>query len=472
MRALRQTRAYRRPQWNASLSVGAFETLLSLAATMCFVSVTAAAAGPNTCEVPNDLTKNGKALCVRAASILLPQPRLTPVQIANGPDFDALHPDRSRFAYFTDADTISCYFRPRYAFDRVKSYSLKFQCWHMTPDGAFVSSEGERIAVQHPRVAITPNTNGRKSASLVVDGVNGNAHEIKPDRVKIKYLSPPSPDQDNRFNEVFTEVAATRIMWLLGFPADRVYPVGTVSCIGCGRDPFRNHLETNKASLNDSPMIFKVASASRGAPFDRIGSEGDATWSWSLANRLYADGEWTHQQKVEYDTYRLALGLFHFFDGPDKQNRLVCGEWQPAAPGHTKICVHPLIFVHDLGSTFGSEKGMNFLSANPRGRFSAWKGQTVFRNVESCELSVPLGGDRRVLKDAQDLMIQRLAVLTPTTVNAIFRVARFQIMDQEQLQRLRHEGSTNVEGAALDEWTRAFLDRIDEIRNAQHCPIS
>src|SRR5262245_61747077 len=121
MRALRQTRAYRRPQWNASLSVGAFETLLSLAATMCFVSVTAAAAEPNTCEVPNDLTKNGKALCVRAASILLPQPRLTPVQIANGPDFDALHPDRSRFAYFTDADTISCYFRPRYAFDRVKS---------------------------------------------------------------------------------------------------------------------------------------------------------------------------------------------------------------------------------------------------------------------------------------------------------------------------------------------------------------
>jgi hypothetical protein len=146
-------------------------------------------------------------------------------------------------------------------------------------------------------------------------------------------------------------------MWLLGFPADRVYPVGTVSCIGCGRDPFRSHLETNKASLNDSPVIFKVASASRGAPWDRIDAEGDATWSWSLANRLYADGEWTHAQKVEYDAYRLALGLFHFFDGPDKQNRLVCAEWQPAAPGHPNVCAHPLIFVHDLGSTFGSEKG-------------------------------------------------------------------------------------------------------------------
>src|SRR5262249_10196738 len=113
----------------------------------------------------------------------------------------------------TDADTLSCYFRPRYAFDRVKSYSLKFQCWHMTPDGAFVGPEGERIAVQHPRVTITPNADddGRKSASLLVGGVGGDAHEIKPDRVKIKYLSPPNPNQDNRYNEVFTEVAATRI---------------------------------------------------------------------------------------------------------------------------------------------------------------------------------------------------------------------------------------------------------------------
>src|SRR5262249_33111813 len=121
MRALRKARVYRRPQWNATMVTRAIEMLLRLAVTACFVNVTAAAAEPNTCEVPNGLTKNGKALCVRAAGTLLPQPRLTPVQIANGPDFDPAHPDQSRFAYFTDADMLSCYFRPRYAFDRVKS---------------------------------------------------------------------------------------------------------------------------------------------------------------------------------------------------------------------------------------------------------------------------------------------------------------------------------------------------------------
>jgi hypothetical protein len=244
-----------------------------------------------------------------------------------------------------------------------------------------------------------------------------------------------------------------------------------VSCIGCGKDPFRSHLGSNKSSLKDPPVVFNVASASRGSPWPQIDAEGDATWSWSQANRFYADGEWTHQQKVEFDAYRLALGLFHFFDGPDKQNRIVCADWQPVAEGRAKVCAHPLIFVHDLGSTFGSEKS-NFLSANPRGRFSAWKGQTVFRNPESCELSVPLGGDRRVLKEAQDLMIQRVKVLDATTVRSIFAVARFQIMDREQLQRLSHDSTTNVEGAALDEWTRTFLDRIQEIRNARNCRVS
>src|SRR5262249_12136212 len=151
------------------------------AAAVCSVSVTAAAAEPTRCEVPERLTRSGKGLCVRAASLLLPQPRLTPVQIANGPDFDAVHPDRSRFAYFTAADTISCYFRPRDAVDRVKSYSLKFQCWHMTPDGAFFSRDGERIAVPRPKVVITSGEDGRKAGSLLVAGASGDTHEIEPD---------------------------------------------------------------------------------------------------------------------------------------------------------------------------------------------------------------------------------------------------------------------------------------------------
>src|SRR5437764_619977 len=87
---------------------------------------------------------------------------------------------------------------------------------------------------------------------------DGMTNEQKADHFKIKYLKPPYPDHNPRFNEVFTAVATTRIMWALGFPADYVYPAGSANCIGCTDDPFGQKLSDNKASLRDAPAVFKV----------------------------------------------------------------------------------------------------------------------------------------------------------------------------------------------------------------------
>jgi hypothetical protein len=66
-------------------------------------------------------------------------------------------------------------------------------------------------------------------------------------------------------------------------------------------------------------------------------------------------------------------------------------------------------------------------------------------------------------------MIQRLSRLDRETVKSIFRVARFNIMDQEQVKRLRSKGSQDVDEAVLDEWTNTFMKRIEEIRTAKNC---
>src|SRR3954465_9800736 len=50
------------------------------------------------------------------------------------------------------------------------------------------------------------------------------------DVVKIKY--------GQRNAEVYTEVAATRLLAALGFPTDRMYVVKRVRCAGCPADPF------------------------------------------------------------------------------------------------------------------------------------------------------------------------------------------------------------------------------------------
>jgi hypothetical protein len=431
-----------------------------------------ASAQTGTCEVPDHLTKEQKLPCVRAAGIALNQPSLTPAELQNGPDFDAAHPDASRFEYFTETDDVLCYFRPHYAFKEVKGVSLKFQCWRMTPSKQLMGKRGQPIAETSVKVVIDSKKSGEKSADLYPAGDTANTHEIKADRFKVKYLLPAFPDENTRYNEVFTEVAATRIMWLLGLPADHVYPVGSVECVGCTADPFGKNLQVNTSSLQDLPTTFKMVSAEREAPWDEIKSGDDETWSWADAAKFYST-VWTHQQKVEYDAYRLALGLFHYHNAIDQQNRLVCAEWGPEVAGHPKTCTRPMIFVQDLGSTFGKEKSpLNFFGTNSRGRYKDWQAQTVFADPQTCELRATLGGQKRVLKEAQDLMISRLGVLDEPTVRTIFRVARFEKMDQEQLGRLRASGAQDVEKAALDEWTHTFLERVNEIRTARNCAAS
>ena len=66
-------------------------------------------------------------------------------------------------------------------------------------------------------------------------------------------------------------------------------------------------------------------------------------------------------------------------------------------------------------------------------------------------------------------MVQRAARLDRDTVKSIFRVARFNMMDQKQVRRLRASGAQNVDEAAHDEWTDVILQRIDEIRTATNC---
>jgi len=443
---------------------------LGFLALLLGVIVATGAAQTHGCEVPDGMTKEQKLPCVRASGVLLDQPVLTADQLARGPDFDAAGPEKSRFAYFTGDDTISCYFRPHYAFAKVPGDSMKFQCWHRSADGAFYSRKGEPVRVDDVKVVVEKDKSGQKSASLYARNDDKNEHEIKADHVKIKYLKPPYPDHNPRFNEVFTAVATTRIMWVLGFPADHVYPAGGANCIGCTDDPFGKKLADNKASLKEGPAVFKIVNAERDLPWNQINPEDDETWSWTDAAKFYSDGEWTHQQKVEFDAYRLALGLIHYYNALPQQNRLVCAEWEPATAGHGKVCGKPVIYVHDLGSTFGKKRsGFDLVGTNPRGSFEAYEPQTVFLNPGNCELRATLLGDKQVLKEAQDLMIQRLARLDRETVKSIFRVSRFNMMDQKQVRRLRAASSQNVDEAALDEWTNAFLKRIDEVRTANNC---
>src|SRR5215472_15369282 len=141
----------------------------------------------------------------------------------------------------------------------------------------------------------------------------------------------------------------------------------------CGCWDFRQTTCTRWGQLraSDAETVFKVVSAEREVPWDTIQPDGDETWSWEDAAKFYSDGTWTHQQKVEYDAYRLALGLIHYHNAIAQQNRLSCAAWGPKVEGQARVCAQPMIYAQDLGSTFGKAKGaLDVFGQNPRGSYS------------------------------------------------------------------------------------------------------
>jgi hypothetical protein len=439
----------------------------AMLATVAMLPVAQAAAAAE-CDIPRKMTKAQKAPCVRGASLMREQPALTLEQLAKGPDFDAADPNATRFRYFTAADNPTCYFRPHYAFKAVQGKSIKFQCWQLDADRRLLDEDtGAVIPTTDVKIVLEQNSGGEDRAHLYARSDTANADEIDADRFKVKYLDQAPPAHGPRFNEVFTELAASRILWALGFPADHVYPVASVACVGCTATPFESKLKKNDATLGGPPDVFRTVTVEREIPWSEIDPDNDETWSWRDAAQYYSSGIFTAAQKVEYDAYRLALGLFNYHNAIDVQNRVACAEFKAGA-SNPRVCTKPYIFVQDLGSTFGKDR---FLLANLRGDIAAWRSQTVFKNAAACELRARLEGDRQVLEAARALMVERVKALDRDRVREIFRLARFDQMDQKQLKEIRktEPDEAKVRATALDQWTDVFMQRLAEIATARNC---
>ncbi|HEX2458323.1 MAG TPA: hypothetical protein VHI99_31800, partial [Vicinamibacterales bacterium] len=154
------------------------------------------------CVVSPQMSQGQKAPCMRESHVMLEQPTLTIEQITKGPDFDPSDPVKSRFAYFTPNDTLTCYFRPHFAFIRDKGQSLKFLCWQMDGPSAFFDRTGTKVDVDDAKVVVSKDPGGESRAHLFARSDTANANEIKADSFKVKYLSPPFPNHDKRLNEV------------------------------------------------------------------------------------------------------------------------------------------------------------------------------------------------------------------------------------------------------------------------------
>jgi hypothetical protein len=245
--------------------------------------------------------------------------------------------------------------------------------------------------------------------------------------------------------EVYGEVAATRLLWALGFPADRMYPVRVL----CRQCPSRfGGQPSAEGRLFDSAAIERPLA---GAEFD-----DGAGWSWAELDSV--DVSSGGAPVAHRDALKLLAVFLQHTDTKPEQQRLICRD-EPALT-HPDRCGQPLLMLDDLGLTFGSA---NFLNTDVIGgvNFEEWSKASVWAGDAGCvgNLARSLTGtltNPRIGEEGRQMLSGLLERLSQRQIRDLFEISRF---DQRSFP-----GSDSSARPTIDDWIGAFNQKRAEIR--------
>jgi hypothetical protein len=265
------------------------------------------------------------------------------------------------------------------------------------------------------------------------------------DEVKVKY------GQDN--GEVYGEVAATRLLWALGFGADRMYSVRLV-CRGCSPDPFRNHQGRR------DQVIFDPAAIERKMAGKAIETQPDSGWAWpelDLVNEAAGGAP-----RAQRDALKLLAVIIQHTDNKPAQQRLVCVARH--VPEDDEPCPETFMMINDLGLTFGRA---NVFNRNAPGsvNFEGWSQTPVWRDSKQCIGNLPKSASGTlefpvVSEEGRKFLAGLLLELSDAQLHDLFEVARFP---------LRSKVAGAKRGTTTQEWVDAFKHKRDEVVS-RTCP--
>jgi len=260
------------------------------------------------------------------------------------------------------------------------------------------------------------------------------------DEVKVKY--------GGTNGEVYAEVAATRLLWALGFGADRMYPVRVI-CRGC---PSTLHGTLRK---DTGEYVFDPAAIERKMPgVERTPNEG---WSWK---ELDIVDESVGTSRTHRDALKLMAVFLQHTDTKPQQQRLLClGKPQGEAP---TTCAHPFMMINDLGLTFGRA---NILNRNSTGgmNLTEWSRTPVWKDPAKCigNLGKSFTGtlEHPVITEAgRQFLSDLLAQLSDQQIYDLFATARVTL-------RVRTPGDAHSGFPTVDEWVQVFKNKREQIVN-------
>jgi hypothetical protein len=246
--------------------------------------------------------------------------------------------------------------------------------------------------------------------------------------------------------EVQGSVLASRLLWALGFGADRVYPV-RVMCRGCPPDPWTQRGRVAGVRIFDPAVIER-----KPAGHEMKTAKGEG-WAWPELDLV--DEAQGGASRTERDALTLLAVFMQHTDSKPEQQRLLC---LPEGIRRDGGCDTPFLMVHDVGLTFGHA---NLRNRDETGsvNFTEWARTPVWRSAGQCvsRLSKSYTGtlDNPTIGEAgRALLADLLSRLRDEQLQDLFAVAG---VDRRN------------PAASVNDWVNAFKRKRDEIVSAR-CP--
>jgi hypothetical protein len=253
--------------------------------------------------------------------------------------------------------------------------------------------------------------------------------------------------------EVQASVLATRLLWALGFAADRVYPV-QVRCRGCSSDPWNR-----PDRVRDEHLFAPAVIEERPDGLEMNDEHGKAGWNWSELDLV--DESLGGAPPAQRDALKLLAAFMQHTDTKREQQRLLCLSGGLVAAGQ---CGKPFLLLHDVGLTFGHANAFN-AAGSASVDLDSWARTPVWKDADACvgHLSKSLTGtleNPRISEAGRLFLANLLEQLSDQQLYDLFEVAG--------VERDRDSESASAD-RRISQWVAAFKHKRNEIALAC-CP--
>lgn len=266
---------------------------------------------------------------------------------------------------------------------------------------------------------------------------------------KFACVIPPDDELMVKFGrdngEVYAEVAASRLLWALGFYAERIYPV-RVDCRGC---------PSNIHGTEMSSIQRKLA----GKDIETHDTPG---WAWPELDLV--DPTVGGASQAQRDALKLLAVFIQHTDSKPEQQRLVCVDKREKGPEDDR-CPDAVMMVHDLGLTFGHA---NLFNRDRVGsvNLDEWSHARMWKDPTHCIGNLPKSStgtiDNPIIgEEGRKFLADLLAQLTDGQLHDLFEAARF--------PRRSTTSDHAPDRTTIAQWVDAFKQKRDEVVSVT-CP--